>query len=394
MSQVGTERKTKMRLRWIAAAVLTTGIISGLVGAGAVQVFDSGDKNGAVSAPASASSTREDSSSQAAAVSGECLTAAEVYDQVRPSVVQVNMSSGRTQGTGTGVAIDEEGHILTNNHVVNGANTIEVRFADGSTSEATIVGTDPANDLAVIQVSDPDAPLSPATLGDSDSLDPGDQVLAIGNPFSLEGTLTQGIVSALDRTYAAGASTRPIRGMIQTDAAVNPGNSGGPLLNCTGEVIGINSLLENPTGENVNVGVAFAVAINTAKRSMNDMLAGATVSHPWLGIGGVDVTPALAQDLGLDTESGVYVTLVSAGSPAAESGIEGAFASENQAQASQDVPPGGDVITSVDGQAVASIEELAGYLDKEKRPGDSVELTVVRNGETMTLTAELAEWPA
>jgi len=383
-----------MRLRWIAAAILMTGIISGLVGAGAVQVFDSGGQNGAVSAPAPTSSTQDDSSSQAAAVSEECLTAAEVYDQVRPSVVQINMSAGRTQGTGTGVVIDEEGHILTNNHVVSGASTIEVRFADGSTSEATVVGTDPANDLAVIQVSDPNAPLSPATLGDSDSLHTGDQVLAIGNPFSLEGTLTQGIVSALDRTYAAGASTRPIRGMIQTDAAVNPGNSGGPLLNCTGEVIGINSLLENPTGENVNVGVAFAVAINTAKRSLNDMLAGATVSHPWLGIGGVDVTPALSQELGLDTESGVYVTLVSAGGPAAESGLEGAFASENQAAASQAVAPGGDVITAVDGQAIAGIEELAGYLDKEKQPGDSVELTVVRDGEELTLMAQLAEWPA
>jgi S1-C subfamily serine protease len=384
-----------MRLRWIAAAIVMTGIISGLVGAGAVQMFDSGGQNGAVSAPAPTSAASDDNTTgQTAAQSEDCLTAAEVYDQVRPSVVQVNTSAGGGEGTGTGIVIDEEGHILTNNHVVSGASTIEVRFADGSTSTATMVGTDPANDLAVIRVTDPDAPLSPANLGDSDSLNPGDPVLAIGNPFNLEGTLTQGIVSALDRTYAAGASTRPIRGMIQTDAAVNPGNSGGPLLNCTGEVIGINTLLENPTGENVNVGVAFAVAINTAKRSLNDMLAGETVSHPWLGIGGVDVTPALAQELGLDTERGVYVTLVSAGSPAAESGLEGAFASENQAQASEDVPPGGDVITSVDGQAVASIEELAGYLDQEKRPGDSVELSVVRNGENLTLTAQLAEWPA
>jgi S1-C subfamily serine protease len=127
---------------------------------------------------------------------------------------------------------------------------------------------------------------------------------------------------------------------------------------------------------------------------MNDMLAGETVSHPWLGIAGVDVTPALAEELGLDTDTGVYVTLVSAGSPAAESGLEGAFASENQAAGSEDVPPGGDVILSVDGQAVSSIEELAGYLDQEKRPGDSVELSVLRNGEDLTLTAELTEWPA
>jgi S1-C subfamily serine protease len=182
--------------------------------------------------------------------------------------------------------------------------------------------------------------------------------------------------------------------MIQTDAPINPGNSGGPLLNCKGDVIGINSLLENPTGQNVNVGVAFAVSINTAKRSLNDMLAGETVSHPWLGIGGVDVTPALAEELGLDANNGVYVTLVSAGSPADASGLVGAFSSENQAAGSTDVPPGGDVILSVDGKPVSSIEELAGYLDEQKRPGDSVELSVVRNGEDLSLTAQLSEWPS
>ena len=383
-----------MRLRWIAAAVIATGIIGGLMGAGAVQVFDGGGTDGAVSAPAPTNSTNEETSGQTTFSSDECRAPADVYEQVRPSVVQITISAGRTGGTGTGVVVDEDGHILTNNHVISGASTIEVRFADGSTSPATVVGTDPANDLAVIRVSDPDAPLSPAQFGDSDSLRAGDQVLAIGNPFNLEGTLTQGIVSALDRTYASGGRTRPIRGMIQTDAAVNPGNSGGPLLNCAGEVIGINSLLENPSGDNVNVGVAFAVAINTAKRSLNDMLAGETVSHPWLGIGGVDVTPALADELGLGTESGVYVTLVSAGSPADASGLVGAYSSENQAAGSPDVPPGGDVILSVDGEPVSSIEELADYLDEQKRPGDSVELSVVRNGENLTLTAQLAEWPA
>ena len=382
-----------MRLRWIAAAVIATGIIGGLMGAGAVQVFDGGGSDGAVSAPAPTNSTDEATSGQTGFSSDECLAPADVYEQVRPSVVQITSSAGRTGGTGTGVVVDEDGNILTNNHVISGANTIEVRFADGSTSEATVVGTDPANDLAVIHVSDPDAPLTPALIGDSDALRPGDQVLAIGNPFNLEGTLTQGIVSALDRTYASGGGTRPIRGMIQTDAPINPGNSGGPLLNCKGEVIGINSLLENPTGQNVNVGVAFAVSINTAKRSLNDMLAGETVSHPWLGIGGVDVTPALATELGLDADSGVYVTLVSEGSPADQSGLVGAFASENQAAGSADVPPGGDVISAVDGNPVTSIEELAGYLDEQKRPGDSVELTVQRDGEQLSLTAELAEWP-
>jgi S1-C subfamily serine protease len=219
-------------------------------------------------------------------------------------------------------------------------------------------------------------------------------VLAIGNPFNLEATLTQGIVSAIDRTYTPGSGTRPIREMIQTDAAVNPGNSGGPLINCRGEVVGVNSLLENPSGDSVNVGVAFAVAVNTAKRSLPDMLTGETVSHPWLGIAGMDVTPALAEELGLDTDAGVYITLVSQGSPADELGLQGAFSSQDQAASSADVVPGGDVIKEVDGQPVSSLEELASYLDREKRPGDSVGLSILRDGESLALTATLADWPA
>ena len=384
-----------MRLRTIVVAAVVSGLIGGLIGAGAVQLIDSGGENGVVSAPAPTSAAPDDgSSSPLALVSGDCLTAAAIYEQVRPAVVRVTSAAGRSEGTGSGIVIDGDGRILTNYHVISGATSLEVRFVDGSTSAAQVVGSDPASDLAVIQVTGAGLDIVAADLGDSDALHVGDLVLAIGNPFSLEGTLTQGIVSAVDRTYATGANTRPIREMIQTDAAVNPGNSGGPLLNCQGEVIGINTLLENPTGENVNVGVAFAVAINTAKRSLPQMLAGETVSHPWLGIAGVDVTPALAQELGLDQDSGVYVTLVSGGSPASAAGVRGAFASQNQAAASSAVRPGGDLILAVDGQAVTSIDELAAYLDEQKRPGESVELSVLRDGENVFITAQLAEWPA
>jgi S1-C subfamily serine protease len=396
-------RRRKMRLRWIAVAIVTTGVISGLVGAGAAQVLDGGGGDGsAVSAPAPTTSAAEDEPRpQTASQSEECLSAADIYEQVRPSVVEITSTLGgngpfapQGSGTGTGIIIDSNGYILTNYHVVQDADSIEVRFNDGSTAEATLTGSDPANDLAVIKMDATGRELTVADLGDSDSLRVGDAVLALGNPFNLEGTLTQGIVSALDRTYSSGATTRPIRGMIQTDAPINPGNSGGPLLNCFGEVIGVNTLLENPTGENVNVGVAFSVAINTAKASLDDMTAGEAVSHAWLGIAGMDVTPALAEELGLGTDSGVYVTLISNGSPAAATGLEGAFASQNQAAAGDDVPPGGDVITAVDGRPVSGIEELAAYLDREKQPGDSVELTVVRAGDQLTLTAELANWPA
>jgi len=159
-------------------------------------------------------------------------------------------------------------------------------------------------------------------------------------------------------------------------------------------VIGINTLLENPTGQNVNVGVAFAVAINTAKQSLPQMQAGETVSHPWLGIAGTDVTPAVADELGLDVDSGVYVTVVSEGSPAAEAGLRAAFASQEQAAASETLRSGGDVVVNVDGEAVATLDELAGYLAENKRPGDSVELKVLRDGKEMSVQVTLAEWPA
>ncbi len=391
-----------MGMRKLAGVAFAAAAIGAIIATGALTAFDGGGGGSRESAASTATADKADT--QSVSISTECQTASDIFESVRPSVVEITSvftSSGpfgqqsEGTGTGTGVVIDKDGHILTNNHVVNDARTIEVHFSDGTTVPAEFVGADTANDLAVIKV-DPSAhDLTVATLGDSDALRVGDAVLAIGNPFSLEGTLTQGIVSALDRTYSTGGSTRPIRGMIQTDAAVNPGNSGGPLINCHGEVIGINSLLENPTGENVNVGVAFAVAINTAKNSMNDMLAGDSVSHPWLGIAGVNVTAAIAEqaDLG-DVDSGVYLTLVSNGSPADDAGLQGAFSSQEEASNSTEVAPGGDVIIAVDGNDVTSIDQLAGYLDENKKPGDSVQLTVIRDGEQQTVEATLAEWPS
>jgi len=214
-------------------------------------------------------------------------------------------------------------------------------------------------------------------------------VLAIGNPFQLEGTLTAGVVSALGRTFGSGANTRPLSNMIQTDAPVNPGNSGGPLLNCRGEVIGIVTALENPTGANVNVGVGFAVPSDTASASLPSMIAGETVSHPWLGIAGRDLTPDLAQQLDLSVSSGVYVVSVQSGSPADEAGLRAAAASASDAVAGA----GGDVIAQIDGRDVASIREVADYINT-KQVGDTVELTIVRDGETQALQAQLAEWPS
>jgi S1-C subfamily serine protease len=200
-------------------------------------------------------------------------------------------------------------------------------------------------------------------------------------------------VSALDRTYAEGGSTRPIRGMIQTDAAVNPGNSGGPLLNCRGEVVGINTLIENPTGDRVNVGVAFAVPIDTAKSELTALKAGEEIEFAWLGIAGADVTPALADQLGLTVEAGVYVTVVTDGSPADRSRLVPAFASEQAAASSPDLAPGGDVIVAADGEEVGGIDELATYIAQNKQPGDEITLEAVRDGEELTVEAVLADWP-
>ncbi len=391
-----------MKRQAFLSALLMGALIGAIAVFAIVQAVGGGDGDGSDGGGLSAQASPTPAATQngQASLSTDCLSAADIYAMARPAVVQITSSGTAgpfdtpSGGTGSGIVMDTDGTVLTNYHVVSGADTLEVRFVDGDTAPAELIGSDPANDLALLRVDDPGRAFVAATLGDSDALRVGDPVLAIGNPFNLEGTLTQGIVSALDRTFAVNGNTRPIRNMIQTDAPVNPGNSGGPLLNFRGEVVGVNTLIENPTGDNVNVGIAFAVSAATAQRSLPEMLSGATVSHPWLGIGGSEVTPALSADLDLGTDSGVYVTVVADGSPADEVGLRGAFSSEAAAAQTDNLPPGGDVILAADGQAVASVDELAEYLDREKAPGDSVELRILRDGEEQTVTATLDEWPA
>jgi S1-C subfamily serine protease len=380
-------------------------VIAGLVAAIVALELTSGGGTPSQPAPAAAvvpSTAPSTAPSGSTTLNSACLSAADIYQQVDPAVVEITSTQqGRSpfspSGTaaGSGIVIDQQGTILTNYHVIADATNLEVTFSDDTTASATVVGTDPGNDLAIIRADVSGQKLTAATLGNSDAIRVGDPVLAIGQPFELEGTLTEGIVSAVGRTYSEGQGTRPIRNMIQTDAAVNPGNSGGPLIDCQGEVIGINTALDNPTGQDVNVGIAFAVPINTAKQSLADMEAGQTVSHPWLGIAGEDVTPALARDLNLSVQSGAYVTLVSSGSPAQEAGLQGAFSSETQAERAGSQPqPGGDVIVAVDGHDITSVDDLATYLDTQKKVGDTVTLTVVRGTQKLSLDATLAEWPS
>jgi len=392
-----------MRLRSALMAILASALVSALVAVAVVNVWP--DNNN--SSPAAASTTGQATATAPAGGSTEstgqaslntsCLAPSAIYQQLQPSVVQITSTAngrfGQSEGSGSGVIIDKQGFILTNYHVVSGADTLEVTLADGSALPATVVGTDPGNDLAVVRIDPPSGGLTAARLGDASKLQVGDSVYALGNPFGLEDTFTAGIVSAVGRTYSPDSGTRPLRNMIQTDAAVNPGNSGGPLANCYGEVIGINTLLENPTGQGVNVGIAFAVSIDTAKGSLNDLLAGTTVSHPWLGIAGREITPALAQDLGLSVTKGVYVVTVAQNSPADQAGLRPAFQSESDAQNDGNLRPEGDVILAVDGNPVSDVDQLANYLDSQKRAGDTVSLTVLRDGQETTVSATLAEWP-
>jgi S1-C subfamily serine protease len=275
------------------------------------------------------------------------------------------------------VVIDEDGSIITNYHVVTGYDEVTVTFSDGTVTTAEVVGTDPGNDIALIDVDVTDASvLKVAKLGDSDAVEVGSLVAAIGNPFGLDGTFTTGVISGLDRTLPSSADGRPIRGLLQTDTAVNPGNSGGALINLEGEVVGINTAIENPNGAGF-AGVAYAVPINTPKRFLTELVAGETIEHPRLGISGQSLTPSQAEDLGVP--QGVAVLSVENGSAADEAGLVSSADGT------------GDIIVEIDGVAMEKFEDLADYIDG-KKVGDEVILLVHRDGEDIELTAVLEPW--
>ncbi len=292
------------------------------------------------------------------------------------------------EATGSGFVLDQQGNIVTNNHVVENAEKLEVTFADGSTAEAKLVGGDPGNDLAVIKVDVPASVLRPLKLGDSNALQVGQLAIAIGSPFRLQGTVTIGVVSSLGRDLRAGTG-RVIGGIIQTDAAINPGNSGGPLLNSSGEVIGVNSAIFSPSGG--NVGIGFAIPVNTVKRWVPELIAKGKASHPYLGITGQTITPALAKTLNLSAQEGVLIAQVATGTPAARAGLQGG--DSQRLVGNVRVVSGGDIITVIDGNKLRKIEDLTYYLDNKTRVGDQVSLTIVRDNTTLTVEATLAERP-
>ena len=326
----------------------------------------------------------------------------DIYERVSPSVVNIT-SRVITQsffgpipqeGTGSGFVLDKQGYIVTNNHVVEGASTIEVTFSDDTVVPARVVGTDPNVDLAVIKVEVPAEKLIPVTLGNSEGLKPGQLAIAIGNPFGLERTVTTGVISAINRSLEA-ENGRPIWGIIQTDAAVNPGNSGGPLLNSQGQVIGVNTAIIGPGGG--SVGVGFAVPVNTVKRVVPSLIQSGRFAHPWLGVAGDSITPGLARrfqqgGINLGTERGVLITQVLSSGPAGRAGVRGG--SREAIVGNRRYLIGGDIITAIEGTPVKSMEELIGYLDVHVAVGQMVELTLMREGQPLNVKVQVGERPA
>jgi S1-C subfamily serine protease len=299
-------------------------------------------------------------------------------------------SEGGGTATGSGFVIDSEGHVLTNNHVIEGADRIQVKLgASEKTYQAEVVGADPASDLALLKVEAPADQLHPLTLGHSSEMEVGDPVVAIGNPFGLDRTVTSGIVSALQRQIEA-PDGFSITNVIQTDAAINPGNSGGPLINAAGEVIGINSQIATGGGGNGNVGIGFAIPIDTARSEIQQLIDKGEVEHAFIGISGGTITPELARAINLPVKEGVIVQSVVKGGPADKAGIEGGTTSATIDGA--EVSLGGDIITEVDGEKVADMEEVVEIVNQAK-PGDSLELTVLRDGSTKTATVTLGDRP-
>jgi S1-C subfamily serine protease len=343
--------------------------------------------------PSSSQATSTPSSSGNASNSESAIP--DLYDKVRPSVVEVASTGATrsvfgtqpTQGLGSGIVLDTSGDILTNYHVVEGANQLTVTLFDQTSASATVVGTDPTGDLAVIKADFTGTTLSPATLGDSDKIRIGESVIAIGNPFGLDGTVTEGIVSGLDRTLAE-QQNMPLRALIQTDAAINPGNSGGPLVNMSGEVIGIDTAIENPSGSGTFAGVGYAIPINAAKQAMTQLEGGQTVTHARLGISGQTVTVSLSKQLDLPVTQGVYVVSVDSSGPAAAAGVQGASPSSSN---SLSTPPGGDVITGVDSVTTNTFDDLVNYING-KQPDDKITLHILRNGDKKDIDVTLAEW--
>jgi S1-C subfamily serine protease len=319
-----------------------------------------------------------------------------VYEKVADGVVNVTSTAIQmdfffnafpTQGSGSGSIIDTKGHILTNHHVVADAQKLEVTLADGSKWPAKLVGSDPDSDLAVIKIDTPKEKLKVVPMGDSKNLRIGQKVLAIGNPFGLQRTLTTGIVSSLGRTIRSDVGTL-IEDVIQTDAAINPGNSGGPLLNSDGEIVGINSAIISPSGG--SVGIGFAIPVNTARRVVPELISKGYVTYPYIGATIQSLIPEMAKYLKLKIERGAMISEVVKGGPADKAGLKGG--NQKVQVGNMIVLMGGDIVVKADQKEVKTNDELIHYI-REKKPGDTVLLKVFRKDSLIDVKVTLGERP-
>lgn len=326
-------------------------------------------------------------------------TLVDIYNQISPGVVSIQVISTEGGGQGSGFVVDQDGHIITNYHVVEGATDLEVHFPSGFKAHAEIIGEDLDSDIAVVMVDAPPEELHPLPFGNSDSVEVGQTVIAIGNPFGLSGTMTVGIISARGRTLdslreSPGGQFFSAGDILQTDAAINPGNSGGPLLNLNGEVIGVNRAIRTETfqldGTPTNAGIGFAIPVNIVSQVLPVLIETGEYSYPYLGISSLpDLSLRVQEALDLPQATGAYVTLVTPGSPADRAGVRGG-------DTPTEIPglnAGGDLIVAIDGMDILEFGELLSYLLNNKRPGDTVVLTVLRDGETVDLELTLGERP-
>ncbi len=360
----------------VALGVL--GVTGNLGGGTTTVVRGEGTALTTASAPGAAAQVAE------APVPATDLSVQELVKRESPAVVLISNETSRGGNLGSGFLIDTAGHIITNAHVMDGATKTTVTFQDGTEKRGTVLGVDTSTDVAVLKIDQVPTGVTPVSLGKSGSLTVGQDVVAIGNPYGYSGTATTGIVSALKRTIAS-PSDFPIQNAIQTDAAINQGNSGGPLFDRAGRVIGINSQIASESGG--NVGIGFAVPIDTVRPIVNSIIASGKAQHAWIGIQGGELTPALAQKLGLGTRRGVLVLSLDSRGPATKGGLKAAR------DATVSVPTGADLIVAINGTPVADMADVAEAVASRK-VGDQITVTILRDGTSQTVTLTLKDRPA
>ena len=382
---------------WIfVLAILATSLFFGIASLQAMAQLSNDNSSSDVS-PNSLSSSIS---------SSEALTLPKIFNKTENSVVQITSSSPTSNSLvirngeqipqnnvalASGFVYDQDGHIITNNHVISDPNSVEVTFVDGDSYSAKVIGKDPYSDIAVLQITDDgfQKHIPPLKAANSSALQVGEQVIAIGNPFGLSGTLTSGVVSQMGRVLPNDITGYSISNIIQTDAAINPGNSGGPLLNNRGELVGMNTAIFSNTG--VYAGVGFAIPSNMVQKVASSLLKNGSYEHPYMGISGITLSPDISNATHMNDTKGILVADITADSPADKAGLRGGDVLTSVD--GHDIRLGGDVIVAVDNQSVRAMEDLLSYLEEQKVVGDNIDLSVVRDGKTQHIDMILAARP-